>query len=90
VRRLVWAGLGAAAGIWALQRARRTATALTPPALLAGLRDAASTFTGEVRAGMAEREAELRGALGIDAAGTPAPGSTAPGNAAPRPREGQG
>jgi hypothetical protein len=74
MRRLVWVGIGAALGVWALQRARRTATALTPAALVDSVRAATRAFTGEVRAGMAEREAELREQLGIES--PPPPGES--------------
>lgn len=74
MRRLFWTGigvgLGATAGILVARRLRRTADALTPKGLAGALAGAASGLTGairdfadEVRAGMAEREAELTEAL---------------------------
>jgi Family of unknown function (DUF6167) len=70
VRRLFWVALGATAGVLVVRRLSRTAAAYTPQglgrsasSLAASLRDLADA----VREGMAEREAELRLALGVDA-----------------------
>jgi hypothetical protein len=69
VRGLIWFGLGAASAVYASRRLHRAARRLTPlgvsdqaAALGAGMR----CLRAEVRAGMAEREAELRGSLGLD------------------------
>ena len=62
--RAVWFVAGAGAGIYAVARARRAAEWLTPEGLadrLAGLSLGLHLFGEEVRAGMAERETELRG-----------------------------
>ena len=73
VRRLFWLALGAAAGIYGMRRVSRAAQAVSPTGLassLAEVADALRELGAEVRAGMAEREVELRQALGIDAAPT--------------------
>jgi len=60
--RSVWFVAGAASGIYALAKARRTASALTPDGIgarVAALRAGARVFTDSVQQGMAEREADL-------------------------------
>lgn len=67
--RAVWFAAGAGAGVYAMVKARRAAEALTPEGLadrLAGLAVGAHLFGEEVRAGMAEKEADLRDRLGLD------------------------
>jgi Family of unknown function (DUF6167) len=74
MRRLFWLGLGAAAGVYAMRRLSAAAKAYSPAGVAGGLAGGLSDL-GEglremsqvVREGMAEREAELRVALGIDA-----------------------
>ncbi len=67
MRRLFWTGLGvglgAAAGILVARRLRRTADALTPSSIAGGAVGRLKAFAGDVREGMAEREAELHEAL---------------------------
>jgi hypothetical protein len=70
VGRLVWLGLGAVAGVVAVRRAAGAVRSATPAGLqgradgwLADVR----AFVADVRAGAAERETELRVALGVDA-----------------------
>jgi hypothetical protein len=70
VRRLFWVALGAVAGVLLVRKLTRAAEAYTP----AGVSRSASDFAGglrelaaAVREGMAEREEELRIALGVDA-----------------------
>ena len=68
MRRTVWFVAGAGAGVYAVSRARRAAEWLTPEGLadrLAGLSLGLHLFGEEVRAGMAERETELRGRLSL-------------------------
>lgn len=68
MKRLFWVSLGATAGVLAVRRVTRTARAYTPAGLahsITGLGDSIRAFGDEVRAGMAERELELRDALGI-------------------------
>jgi hypothetical protein len=64
--RLLWFVAGAGAGVYGLTKARRAAEARTPEGLadrLAGLSVGLHLFGEEVRAGMAEKETELRGRL---------------------------
>jgi hypothetical protein len=64
VSRALWFVAGAGAGVYAVARARRAAEWLTPEGLadrLAGLSVGLHLVGEEVRAGMAEREADLRG-----------------------------
>ena len=71
MRRLFWLTVGAAAGVAAVRKVTRTAHAFSPAGLAGrsgGLGETFSAFADQVRIGMAEREAELRDALGIDAA----------------------
>jgi hypothetical protein len=71
VSRTLWFVAGAGAGVYAVARARRAAGALTPDGLrdrLAGMAVGAHLFHQEVRAGMVEKENELRHrlVLGLD------------------------
>jgi hypothetical protein len=69
MRRVFWIALGATAGILVVRKLQKTAHAYTPAGLaesVQGLGDSVRYFAEEVRAGMAEREIELRDALGID------------------------
>jgi hypothetical protein len=77
MRRLFWMAVGAGAGIYAVRKvtstATRTAEAFTPAGVSSGLSDLAQSlryFADEVRAGMSEREEELREALGLAEDGT--------------------
>ena len=66
--RALWFAAGAGAGVWGLTKARRAAEAFTPEGLadrLAGLSLGLHLFGEEVRAGMDEKENELRGRLGL-------------------------
>jgi hypothetical protein len=76
MRRLFWLGVGAAVGVLVVRRASRAAQSFTPQGMAAGLAasigelgDAVRDFAREVRAGMAEREAEILAALAAE--GTP-------------------
>ncbi|MCX6395220.1 MAG: DUF6167 family protein [Propionibacteriales bacterium] len=63
MRRGFWFVAGAGAGVYVVVKARRAAEAFTPDGLrdrLEGLQVGAQLFAEEVRAGMSEREAELR------------------------------
>jgi hypothetical protein len=71
--RSIWFLAGAGAGAYALVRARRTAEAFTPDGLrdrLAGLAVGARLFQDEVRAGMAEKETDVRSRLRVAHHGT--------------------
>jgi hypothetical protein len=68
MRRSVWFVAGAGAGVYATTKVRRTLDVFTPGGLrdrLAGLTLAARLFGGEVRAGMASGETDLRRRLGL-------------------------
>ena len=72
MRRLFWLTLGATAGVLVVRKITKTAHAFTPSGLAdsaGGIGDSIRYFADQVRAGMVEREAELRDALGIDADG---------------------
>ena len=64
--RMLWFGLGVVAGVAASRKARATARRMTPAGAAENVSDAmrelaaaVGAFGAEVRAGMAEREAEL-------------------------------
>jgi hypothetical protein len=72
--RTLWFVAGAGAGVYAMTRARRAAEALTPEGLadrLAGLSVGARLFGDEVRAGMAEKENDVRRRVGLTFHGSP-------------------
>jgi chromosome condensin MukBEF MukE localization factor len=69
VRRLIWFVIGTLAGIWLVTRLKKKAQVLTPQGVQNSVDKLASAvrhFGDEVRAGMDQREAELRDALGLD------------------------
>jgi uncharacterized protein with PhoU and TrkA domain len=71
MKRLVWMGIGVAIGIIAFRKVTEAQSALGPEGLnrAAGrLADGVYDFADAVRAGMRERETDLRTALGVDAA----------------------
>lgn len=83
MRRLFWVTLGATAGVLVVRRLTTAANRFTPEGVsrgLGGLGDRLAAFAAEVKTGMAEREVELRGALGLDgrhdAVDAPAPDRT--------------
>jgi hypothetical protein len=68
MRRLFWVAVGAAAGVYAVRKVQKTLHAYSASGLAeraGGVGDSLRLFADEVRAGMAEREAELRDALGL-------------------------
>ncbi|KUN84782.1 hypothetical protein AQJ66_14605 [Streptomyces bungoensis] len=78
-RRTFWFSTGVAAGVWATTKVNRKLRQLTPESLAATaankaletgqrLKDRAVGFALDVRDNMAQREAELEEALGIDRA----------------------
>jgi hypothetical protein len=74
----LWFVAGAGAGIYAIVRARRAAEVFTPEGLsdrLAGLAVGARLFSDEVRAGMVEKENEVRQRVDLALHGTPPPGA---------------
>ncbi len=74
VSRGVWFAAGAAAGLYVSSRVRRLADAVTVDGIhdrLSGLFAGARLFGDEVRAGMAEKETQLRHQLAPGLPGTP-------------------
>lgn len=70
MRRVFWVALGAAAGILVVRKLTQTANAYSPEGIagsLSNVADAVRDFADAVREGAAEREQELRVALGVDA-----------------------
>jgi Family of unknown function (DUF6167) len=69
VRRVFWMALGATVGIVVVRRVSRAAQAYTPEGIgrsLTGAVDALRDLADDVRVAMAERERELRVALGVE------------------------
>ncbi|MDH6575908.1 DUF6167 family protein [Kitasatospora sp. MAP5-34] len=73
VRRIFWMAVGAGATVWAMNKANEAVHRLTPDSLSGTaargalqLGDTAKRFAADVRAGMAEREEQLRADLGLD------------------------
>lgn len=69
MRRLFWVALGATAGVLVVRKLTSTAKAYTPEGVaqgLSGFGDGLRELASAVRESMAERDAELRLALGID------------------------
>jgi uncharacterized protein HemX len=72
IRRLFWFALGAGVAIFVFVQIRKALSRATPEAIsqrvadtAAGMGESARNFVERVRAGMAEREAELRDELGL-------------------------
>ncbi|MCU1588146.1 MAG: hypothetical protein JWN31_1639 [Frankiales bacterium] len=65
-RRLIYIALGATVGILVVRKATEAAQKLTPAGLQSSATSRFASFREELRAGMAEREAELRTELGLD------------------------
>ncbi len=63
--RIFYVVFGATAGVLIVRRLTRAAEAWTPEGMTSRFGAAVSGFIDDVRAGMAEREDELRSALGI-------------------------
>ena len=69
MKRILWLIIGILVGVYAVTRLKKRAQALAPEGLQQSAEKVASAirhFGDEVRAGMAERETELRDALGIE------------------------
>ena len=68
MRRLFWVAVGAAAGVYAVRKVQKTLHSYSPSGLAeraGGLGETVRLFAEEVRDRAAEREAELRDALGL-------------------------
>ncbi|MBX7443568.1 MULTISPECIES: DUF6167 family protein [unclassified Arthrobacter] len=71
MKRLVWMGIGVAIGVIAFRKVTQAQSSLGPEGLnraVGRLADGVYDFADAVRAGMRERETDLRSALGVDAA----------------------
>ena len=69
MKRVFWIALGATAGVLIVRKVQKTARAYSPAGVAdraQGLGASIRYFADEVRAGMAEREIELRDALGLN------------------------
>jgi hypothetical protein len=78
VRRFFWVALGATAGVLLFRKVNKTVEAYSPAGVgrsLSSVGDGLRELAEVVREGMAEREQELRVALGVDA-GTLSPEAT--------------
>jgi hypothetical protein len=74
MNRTFWFVAGAGAGVYVVVKARRAAETFTPEGMrdrLSGLGVGAHLFADEVRAGMTEKETELRERLGWTLDGPP-------------------
>ena len=72
--RVFWFAIGAGSGVYALVKTRRAAQRFTPAGVAdqaGALRHGARLFAQEVRAGMTERETQLRERLAISHPGGP-------------------
>lgn len=70
MRRLFWVALGATVGVLAVRKVNQTIEAYSPAGVgrsLTSVGDGLRELADVIREGMAEREAELRVALGVDA-----------------------
>ena len=70
MRRLFWVALGAVVGVLVVRRLTRAVEAYTPAGVARSMSDVGEglrELAAAVREGMAEREEELRIALGVDA-----------------------
>jgi hypothetical protein len=70
MKRLVWMGIGVAIGVIAFRKVTEAQSALGPEGLnraVGRLADGVYDFADAVRAGMRERETDLRSALGVEA-----------------------
>jgi len=73
MRRLFWVALGATVGVLVVRKVTKTVQSYSPSGMAQGLSgglsdlgDGLREMAGAVREGMAERETDLRYALGID------------------------
>ena len=82
MNRGIWFVAGAGVGVYAMVKARRAVEVFTPEGLrdrVAGLGLGAHLFAEEVRAGMTEKETELRDRLGWTLDGPAAIAGSSPG-----------
>ena len=71
MKRIVWMGIGVAIGVIAFRKVSQAQSSIGPEGLnraVGRLADGVYDFADAVRAGMRERETDLRTALGIESA----------------------
>ncbi|HEY1155579.1 MAG TPA: DUF6167 family protein [Arthrobacter sp.] len=71
MKRIVWMGIGVAIGVIAFRKVSQAQSSLGPEGMnraVGRLADGVYDFADAVRAGMRERETDLRTALGIESA----------------------
>ncbi len=68
-KRVFYIALGVTVGVLTMRRLTAAAQSLQPDSVARKLASSLQGFADDVRAGMAEREGELRSALGLDEAG---------------------
>jgi hypothetical protein len=100
MKRVFWLGLGVVAGVVVSRKVTRTARQATPAGLASNLGDAVGELAGaigsfgaDVRAGMSEREQELRDMVekrSGSTAGRPLPGASAARTRPTRARRAEG
>ena len=66
MRRLFWLAMGVTIGALVVRRLARTAESLSPRGIAASVAESVREFAGDVREGMAEREAALTEGTGLD------------------------
>ncbi|CUU57526.1 hypothetical protein Ga0074812_11324 [Parafrankia irregularis] len=66
VTRVFYVALGAATGVLVVRQVARAVSALTPTSLAGSLVESMREFAADVAEAMAEREEEIRSALGLD------------------------
>jgi hypothetical protein len=74
MKRFVWMGIGVAIGVIAFRKITEAQSNLGPEGLnraVGRLADGVYDFADAVRAGMHERETDLRAALGVDSPAVP-------------------
>ncbi|MET4588434.1 DUF6167 family protein [Arthrobacter sp. 754] len=74
MKRLVWMGIGVAIGVIAFRKISEAQSNLGPEGLnraVGRLADGVYDFADAVRAGMQERETDLRAALGVESPAVP-------------------
>ncbi|WP_235564231.1 DUF6167 family protein [Arthrobacter sp. Soil762] len=74
MKRFVWMGIGVAIGVIAFRKISEAQSNLGPEGLnraVGRLADGVYDFADAVRAGMHERETDLRAALGVDSPAVP-------------------
>ncbi|ADP79720.1 hypothetical protein [Pseudofrankia inefficax] len=77
-RRLFYVTFGAVAGVLAVRQAAKAASALAPGSVAGSLVASVQEFVADVRAFMAEREDEIREALGLYEADEDGPSAELP------------